>query len=181
MSQERNQMTGPNNPSTAIDFYTRGITMQFIKSFTIIASLALALSACSGNPNATNGNVQLDVVGAITQSDALTNCNSFWGWVTNTGCNGDTETQQKRCEELSPAPGYAVGAEGTWDDKKRACVDRWPSPICYGLLMNSCSETGTDATHQCSGWNVACRVMCGKWDGMRFGGYCSADWWEANP
>ena len=40
--------------------------MQFIKSFTIIASLALALSACSGNELSSGGDVQLDSVGSVS-------------------------------------------------------------------------------------------------------------------
>ena len=156
--------------------------MQYLKSFTIIASLALALSACSGNDMSSTGGVQLEISGAINQSSlALSNCGGLWGWLTNSGCNEDVDVQRDRCVGLSNAPGRSFESPGTWDAETRTCTDKWPSPICYGWLMKSCSSTGTDATHQCSGWNLACRMMCSKWDGMRFGGYCSDDWWAANP
>ena len=155
--------------------------MQFIKSFTIIASLALALSACSGNGQSSSDDIQLDVAGAINQSSAaLSSCGGWWGWLTN-DCNEEADVERDRCIGLSNAPGRYFEQPGTWDAETRTCVDKWPSPICYGLLMNSCESTGTDATHQCSSWNVACRVMCSKWDRMRFGGYCSDSWRAANP
>ncbi|MBT6179560.1 MAG: hypothetical protein HOI23_20135 [Deltaproteobacteria bacterium] len=154
--------------------------MQFIKTITLIASFAISLSACSVNQSDSDADVQLDVVGAITQSGALTSCGGFWGWLSN-DCDEDLETQESRCLGLTNAPGNSFQGPGTWDAENRACVNKWPSPICYGMLMNSCSKTGTEATHQCSAWNPACRVMCSKWDGMRFGNYCSNDWWTANP
>ena len=160
--------------------------MQFMKSVTIIASLALALSACAGNDNSTTGDIQLDSVGASTQSDALFGCDNLWGWFTGAGCSDDSaaeddSAERERCLGLTNAPGSSWEGAGTWDAENRACVGKWPSPICYGWLMNGCEDTGTEATHQCSSWNVACHAMCAKWNGMRFSGYCSADWWAANP
>ena len=73
----------------------KGITMQLVKSFTIIASLALALSACSANGTSSTSDVQLDTVGAATQSDALCG-NTFWGWLTGSGCSDDAPNQNLR-------------------------------------------------------------------------------------
>jgi hypothetical protein len=160
--------------------------MQFMKSFTIIASLALMLSACSGSELSSTDDVQLDRVGAATQNDALFGCDNLWGWFTGAGCSdgsadeGDS-VQRERCLELTNAPGSSWEDGGTWDAEKRACVGKWPSPICYGWLMNRCDDSGTDATHQCSSWNPACLVMCSKWNGMRFSGYCTNDWWAEHP
>ena len=154
--------------------------MKLIKSFTIIASLALALSACSGTERPSSGDVQLDIIGAVTQSDALTSCDSWRGWFTG-NCTEEISVQEKRCTGLTNAPGRSFENPGTWDADDRSCVDKWPSPICYGMLMNSCESTGTDATHSCRSWNLACRAVCSKWNGMRFGGYCSSNWWSANP
>ena len=150
-----------------------------IKSLITIAFFALALTACKTKDGASSSVSMENVVGAFTQSDALS-CKSFWGWLSN-NCEEEVSVQQQRCEGLTNAPGTSFENGGTWDAETRSCVDKWPSPICYGLLMNQCEETGSDATHQCSAWNVACRVMCSKWDGMRFGGYCSDSFWEANP
>ena len=160
--------------------------MQSIKSFTIIASLALALSACSANQPSSTSDVQLDTVGAATQSDALIDCDNIWGWITGTGCSDEAaadnySAQRDRCIGLTNAPGSSWESPGTWDAENHACVDKWPSPICYGYLMNRCENTGTNATHQCTWWNVGCRVMCSKWNGMRFGGYCTAEWWTEHP
>ena len=157
-----------------------------MKSFTLIASLALALSACSGDQLATTDGLQFDRIGSATQSDALGECGTFWGWFAGSNCSDsaapDNNTQQRnRCLGLTNAPGSNWEGAGTWDEEKRACDGKWPSPICYGWLMNSCEGTGTDATHQCSSWNVACQAMCSKWNGMRFSGYCSNAWWEAHP
>ena len=153
--------------------------MQFIKSVTLIASLALALSACHTKDDQA-GSVAFDALGATTETGALASCDSWWGWFTG-NCEDTISEQQRRCEGLTNAPGRDFEGPGTWDAEKRACVNKWPSPICYGLLMNSCEDTGNDATHQCSSWNVACRTLCGKWNGMRFAGYCSQEWWDKHP
>ena len=160
--------------------------MQFVKSFTLIASLALALGACSGDQLSSTDDLQFDRVGAATQSDALGECGTFWGWFAGSNCSDsaapDNNTEQRnRCLGLTNAPGSNWEGAGTWDEEQRACVGKWPSPICYGWLMNRCEGTGTDATHQCSSWNVACQAMCSKWNGMRFSGYCSSEWWKAHP
>ena len=158
--------------------------MQHRKSFILIASLALVLSACSTNDMSSTNEVQIDRVGTVSQSNALTGCGGIWSWFSSSDCDDaadDSSAERDRCIGLTNAPGVEFEGAGRWDAEKRVCVNKWPSPICYGWLMNRCEDTGTDATHQCSAWNPVCHVMCSKWNGMRFGGYCSADWWAANP
>ena len=158
--------------------------MQYFRSFALFASLALALSACSAGDVSSPGGVELDKIGAASQSEALSGCGSIWGWFTGADCDDDTNdnssAEEKRCLQLTNAPGVEFEGPGRWDAEKRACVGKWPSPVCYGWLMNRCENTGTDATHQCSSWNPVCHAMCSKWNGMRFSGYCSDDWWAAN-
>ena len=153
--------------------------MRSFKTLLLIGLLALSVSACNTKDSGSSSVAIDTMASAFSQSDALS-CDSFWGWLSN-NCEEEVSVQQERCEGLTNAPGRSFESGGTWDPETRSCVDKWPSPICYGLLMNSCEDTGSDATHQCSAWNVACRVMCAKWDGMRFGGYCAESFWEVNP
>lgn len=106
--------------------------MQLIKSLTIIASLALALSACTANGLSSSNDVQIDTVGASTQSDAL--CGGLWNWFWGTGCSAAAPDQVERpsnrpqvvCSYWCPS-GYSrrdvtIGPQCAWYHVGK-CVD----------------------------------------------------------
>ena len=55
--------------------------MQSIKTLSMILTLALAISACGTNPSHGSNDVQIEKVGTLSNSEALT----FWDWIWGIG------------------------------------------------------------------------------------------------
>ena len=118
--------------------------MQLIKSFTIIASLALALSACSANGTSSTSDVQLDTAGAATQSDALSDCgNTFWGWLTSSGCSDDAPDQNVR-----PADRAQVVCSW-WCPSGYSRRDVTVGPTCSWYHIGKCVDSNSYEGESC--------------------------------
>jgi len=100
---------------------------QLIKSFAFVGALALVLSVCSANYLSTLSNVNID-----TRSDCG---QTFWDWVTGSGCSAEAPVQQYRPEDrpqvvcTSWCPGgytrreVSIGPDCSWYHIGK-CVDR---------------------------------------------------------
>jgi len=118
-TSERAGFSLPNN--------SEEIRMQLIKSFAFVGALALVLSVCSANYLSTLSNVNID-----TRSDCG---QTFWDWVTGSGCSAEAPVQQYRPEDrpqvvcTSWCPGgytrreVSIGPDCSWYHIGK-CVDR---------------------------------------------------------